>query len=207
MELTTISSIIGIAGGILGLYSFIDNYLLLFRPIIRPASLFYLAYRRNAKITNENIYQLQSIICKLDIFNHRNKLGKLEDFSIDIFNRSELTPEIYTLFPTFDLESFPLNPQESLSCKKTAFTPKSIIQKSNKELSVEFCPEKYSTINLNPAENLCITLRYRQFKNRWVKIGTYSLKTFNSEPTQIEQQTIHCLSYWELDVSLSLIHI
>ncbi|MDD3323329.1 MAG: hypothetical protein PHS59_17985 [Paludibacter sp.] len=91
--LTMIAAIIGIMGGLLGFYSFVDKYLMRFKPKI------FIGNKVIANISERNSKtSLDSIIVSLQLCNHRKKYGVIHDFAIRMYQTNIINPDIAIYF-------------------------------------------------------------------------------------------------------------
>jgi hypothetical protein len=200
--LNIVSTVIGIVGGLLGLFVFIDNYLLKFRPSITIANTLYLIFgvpNTPAPLAIQNSY-LKSFICSLDIFNHRNKVGRIDDFMIRIYNSGQINATVYNIFPGTQLDELPRSSADIGSLGKSPGTPISVPNKSGKKTVIEFVGDKYSTCGINPEETICFELHYKDHKGKWIKADEYTLEGRFEKPEIAGSDKVYSLNLWELSV-------
>jgi hypothetical protein len=195
--IATISTIVGISGGLLGMYSFFDNYLLKFKPSIQLANVLYLLYD-NTKKQYGGKQNLTALVCKLEIFNHRNKLGRLDDLLIRLYNTDEPTPKIYNIFPVSELATLPNDCRVLINSSKKPYTPISVLNKSNREVTLEFSGDRYDSNSINPKSGIRIELHYKSHTKKWTKVGAYTLDSRLSDPDVAGDRDVYSLRILEL---------
>jgi hypothetical protein len=180
--LGTASTIIGILGGMLGAYTFLDNYILRFKPKFLIGDRIYLTYQQHEKIHDYS--HLSAMICQFEIFNHRNKLGRIEDLLIRIYDSRELEATVLHLYPASFLDTMPNSRDDILDAKRVPPAPIAIPNKSSKTAVIEFAQEQLHTGTVKPSGYLKIEALYKSANGKWLKLGAFSLHAgFNEKST------------------------
>jgi hypothetical protein len=187
--LTTVSTVIGIVGGLLGLFTFVDTYVLRFKPKFVIGDRLYLTYEQNPKHTSFS--HLASLVIQFEIFNHRNKLGRVEDIFFQIYDSQEIEPKILNLFPIAFIADMPTERAEVLNVKRTPPGPIAINNKTSKTLVIEMGQEKNFNQNVDPNGHLKIRAFYKSSNGRWVKFKTLSVYAVFEEKTALGLTTIY----------------
>ncbi len=180
-DLTILGNFLAITGGFLGIYSFIDNYLLKFKPKIFISNIVSFKieitekYLKYPEYSRKN-YSVKSIICTLEIGNHRNKYGVINDIAIKIYDRNNLNPSPRFFYAKKDLE-FPLqnsNEEEFKAIKKISFSPINILPKSSKKVHIEFS-SIYDYVEMIPKSKHNYIEIYYQLGKKWYYDSGYFL--------------------------------
>jgi len=168
-----LSSIVGMLGGFLGFFVFIDNYVLKFKPRLNISNTLFFRYKKKDENPYVNGRTLESVILKIEALNGRNKIGRIDDFAIRIYDSKATSPSGYMLFSENVLERLPRKISALNDNEITSFSPVSILGKSNTSFVVEFKPEKYISMILNPEGDLKLDLLYYLPKKGWKLVGTF----------------------------------
>lgn len=113
------------------------------------------------------------MILKVEAFNRRNKIGRIDDFAIRVYDSRATSPSGYMLYAENVLEQLPSKASDLSSDELSSFSPVSILGKSNTNFVVEFKPEKYMGVTLNPEGSLKLDLLYYLPKKGWKRVGTF----------------------------------
>lgn len=176
-----LSTVVGIVGGLLGAYTFIDTYILHFRPKFIIGDRIYLIYRNN----NANYTYLSSLVIQFEIFNHRNKLGRIEDVFVRIYDSRQLEASILDLFPIATLDEMPLSREEVTLAKRVPPAPMAVLNKSSRTLTLELAQEKLSHGAISPSAYLNFEARYKNSSGKWKRFAKISLHA------EYEENSIH----------------
>lgn len=180
-DLTILGNILAITGGFLGIYSFIDNYLLKFKPKFFISNIVNFKIEITEKylkypVYSRKNYSVKSIICTLEVGNHRNKYGVINDIAIKIFDRNNLNPSPRFFYAKKDLE-FPIqssNEDEFKAIKKSSFSPINILPKSSKKVHIEFS-SIYDYVEMIPKSTHNYIEIYYQLGKKWYYDSGYFL--------------------------------
>jgi len=185
INLNLISSIIGIVGGILGCWYFIDNYLLKFNPKFKISDS--LMFRYTLKIEQNKTYKyISAIFLKINILNTRNKIGRIDDIALRIYDANQSSENSYMFFATtiydktFSLESIAKG-------NGSIFSAISVLNKSDYSTVLELTPEDDCHPEIH-SSNVVIDLIYLSTKKEWCSVGTYNLHSIIKE--EIKDQDI-----------------
>jgi hypothetical protein len=129
-----VAPVVGIIGGILGFWSFIDNYLLMFKPKIFASSRVIFNFDEQ----KANQPQLHNVALTLEISNHRKKYGSIRDFAARIYSTDEVNPEPITYFSSDIAEKIELGEQVYVLSGMTEFFPIAVQPNSSKAVTVIF---------------------------------------------------------------------
>jgi hypothetical protein len=171
-----VSGIIGSVGGILGFWTFIDNFILKFNPKFKIANILFF---QSIPYGKQDALYTSSIFVKVDIINTRNKVGKIDDFALRIYDDNSTSPNSDMFFATYKLGN--------------VFSPNIILDNSLKELFasipmpnksiisqvVEFQPETCSRPYIK-GKSLKVDLIYYGVASGWKLIKTFSLYCHNT---------------------------
>lgn len=204
MDLETlkiISSIIGMIGGVLGFFVFIDNYILKFKPTFNISNRLFFRYKLEEKHTIIKRKTLDSIVLKIEVFNKRNKVGSIDDFAIRIYDSRSTSPSTYMLYAENIIDKLPSKTFELDNIESSSFSPVSILGKSKSSFVIEFKPEKYTGMILDPEGSIKLDFLYYRKVKGWKSIGTFTPYYFKSHN---EQENINgVIEYSLLDTAVT----
>ncbi|MFM0231288.1 hypothetical protein [Paraburkholderia sediminicola] len=184
-----VSTFIGILGGMLGAYTFLDNYILRFKPKFLIGDRIYLTYEKHKKI--QEYSHLSSLIIQFEIFNHRNKLGRIEDIFVRIYDSRKLEASVLDLFPLAALDSMPTNRDEVIAAERVPPSPIAIPNKSSKTLVIEMAQEKLHNGTVDPSGFLKVQCLYKSTTGKWRKFSEFSLHAAYEEKSTYDKFTIY----------------
>lgn len=161
-------------GGFLGFFVFIDNYILKFKPRFNISNRLFFGYKKEEKHPSIKGKSLESVILKIEAINRRNKIGRIDDFAIRVYDSRATCPSGYMLYAENVLEKLPSNTSKLNKDESNSFSPVSILGRSNTNFVVEFKPEKYMGVTLNPEASLKLDLLYYLPKRGWKTVGTFT---------------------------------
>lgn len=185
-----ISTALGIIGGLLGAYTFIDTYLLRFKPKFVIGDRVYLVYRNN----KAGYTCLSSLIIQFDIFNHRNKLGRIEDVFLRIYDSRQLEASVLDLFPIANLEEMPISREDVVSIKRLPPAPLAVPNKSSKTIILEMAQEKLCHGAISPSAYLNLEALYKNPVGKWKTFAKLSLHAEFEESSEHGDATVHNFS-------------
>lgn len=200
LTLTNVSTIIGILGGLLGALTFIDNYLLKFNPIFVFGNKVFLSFKKDKRFFPKNDLYLDSIICKIDIHNKRNKIGNINDLALRIYNCDSTNPHDSNYFAFYELINFPESKNEIAQIKKSVFSSLSVLAKSKSAFSLEFSVKDNPHI-LDPSRDIIIELYYKEHDAKWIKVDGLCLFPYDKSPTELNEKIIYDFSILNWDIS------
>lgn len=172
--LKTLSSIVGMVGGFLGFFVFIDNYILKFKPRFNISNTLFFRYKTEEEHPGVKGRSLESVVLKIEAINMRNKIGRIDDFAIRVYDSRATSPSGYMFYAENVLEQLPSKTSDLNSDKLNSFSPVSILGRSNTNFVVELKPEKYMGTTLNPEGSLKLDLLYYLPKKGWKCVGTFT---------------------------------
>ena len=196
--LKLLTSIIGLIGGLLGFYTFIDNNLLKFKPQLNISSRLFFSLVSKEKKQN-SIRKIKSIILQVEILNDRSKIGRVDDLSIRIYNSRTTEPYAYMLFATSTFEKLPSTPSLLDVGGSFAFSPISIMGRSAKNVVIEFKSENNFDVILSQSGSIQMELLYYSNK-KWKPAGNFRPHNFNEHHSSTE--CIDTIEYSLLDSSV-----
>ena len=151
-------NLLGLIGGSLGLYTFIDSYLISFKPKI------YIGTSVVVEAVEQNSYtRLNSIICPLELCNHRKKYGVIYDFAIRIYKADEINSDKAIYYASEIVDKIPINVQDLHNQNYELFKPVAILPNSNN--SVNFVLSEVlgrSKMDFNPTSCYYIEVYYQK---------------------------------------------
>ncbi|EAO7485003.1 TPA: hypothetical protein JC757_002756 [Salmonella enterica subsp. diarizonae] len=181
MELTSnldvlklLSSVVGLIGGFLGFFTFIDNNVLKFSPKLNISNRLFFSFLNEESHRGVRGKKLESLILQVEIINGRNKIGRIDDFSIRIYNERSTLPTEYMLYAEGVLDKLPSKSSFFDEGKFSSFSPVSIIGRSTKNIVIQFKPEKYRDITVSSDGLLKMDLLYFLPGKGWKFVGTFS---------------------------------
>ncbi|WP_339778433.1 hypothetical protein [uncultured Methylophaga sp.] len=178
--LKALSSIIGMVGGLLGFFVFIDNYVLQFKPRLNISNRLFFRYKIEEKHSHVKGRSLESVILKVEAINTRNKIGQIVDLAIRVYDARATSPSSYMLYAENVLAQLPSITSDLANGKLSSFSPISILGRSKTNYVLEFKPEKYMGTSINPEGSLKLDLLYYLPKKGWKRVGTFSPYYFRS---------------------------
>ena len=196
-------------GGFLGFFIFIDNYILKFKPKFNISNRLFFGYKTEEKQSSIKVRSLEFVILNIDAINKRNKIGRIDDFAIRVYDSRSTCPSGYILYAENVLDELPSNTAKLDKNESNSFSTVAILGRSNTNLVVEFKPEKYIGVSLNPEGRLKLDVLYYLPKKGWKTVGTftpYYFKGHNDEenPNGIIEYSLLDNSITRADVSKSL---
>lgn len=124
-------NLIGLVGGLLGLWTFIDSYLVSFRPKI------YIGTRIIIDTVEDRGYtRLNSIICSLELCNHRKKYGVIYDFAVRIYKADEINSDKAIYYASEMVDKVPVNIDELAKQEYRIFNPITVLPDSNNSVNL-----------------------------------------------------------------------
>lgn len=185
-----VSTALGIIGGLLGAYTFIDTYVLRFKPKFVVGDRVYLVYAKN----KADYTYLSSLVVQFEVFNHRNKLGRIEDVFVRIYDARQLEASILDLFPIASLEEMPINREGVILAKRLPPAPLAIPNKSSKTLILEMAQEKFFHGAISPTAYLNLEAMYKNPAGRWKRFARFSLHAEYEESSTHGEFVVHNFS-------------
>ncbi len=199
--LKALSSIVGMIGGILGFFVFIDNYILEFKPRFKISNRLFFGYKTEEDSPSLKCKSLESVILNIETINTRNKIGRIDDFAIRVYNPRATYPHEYMLYAENVLEELPSNTSKLDKVEANSFSSISILGRSNTNIVVEFKPEKYMGVSLNPEGSLKLDLIYYLPKKGWKTAGTFTPHYFKGRNDEEDPNGI--VEYSLLDIAVT----
>jgi len=157
-------NILGLIGGILGIWSFVDNYIIRFKPKIYIAT-------KVIFDTEElhNFTRLKSIIFSSELCNHRKKYGVVYDFAVRIYKSDEINSDSAIYYASEIIDKIPLNTEEIENQELQSYNPITILPNSNKSVNICFSEVPHrSTLIVNKSANYYLEAYYqKEPKGKW----------------------------------------
>ncbi|HDR2789610.1 TPA: hypothetical protein QCJ61_003712 [Enterobacter asburiae] len=169
-----VGGVTGVIGGILGFFTFIDNYILRFKPRLNISGGLFFSFSDENPRHIPRGKALESIIFQIEVMNSRNKIGRINDFAIRIYNQSSTQPQEFLLYAKNILDRLPSKPTSLDKEKFNLFSPLSILGRSTKNTVIEFAPEPHRTINIPTDCYLKMELLYLLPNRKWKIAGAYN---------------------------------
>lgn len=166
--------LVALVGGLLGLLTFINSYLLAFKPRMFLGSKAFVLAKKEPHLLGKGVI-LNSIVCSLEIGNHRNKYGSILDFAVRVYQADALNPDQAVYFVSTLWSKFPFSIQDTINCDKSLFSPLNILPKSERSLHIEFSELlNRSNMIIDSDANLYLELYYQiSPKHDWTFLRTY----------------------------------
>lgn len=156
-------NIIGMVGGMAGLWSFIDNYLVKFKPKIFIGTKVFIEIKENQKST-----ALNSMICSLEVCNHRKKYGVIYDFAIRIYKADEINPSVNIYYASQTIDVIPSDKNKLDQLERKLFNPITILPNSNKSINIILSEVLTSKMDMLSFNNYYIETYYQKTpKDKW----------------------------------------
>lgn len=189
-NLKILSSIIGVIGGVLGLFTFIDSNLLGFKPRLNISGRLFFSFEEKETTQGIRGKPLKSIIFQIEVINGRNKIGRIDDFAIRIYNESTTQPKTFMLYAENMLDRLPSKPSSFDREKFNFFSPLSILSRSTKNTVIEFTPKQHMSIYVSTDSRLKMELLYALPNKKWKIARVYNLFHFSSREKNSDLQII-----------------
>jgi len=170
---------IGVIGGVLGFYTFIDNNLLRFKPRLNISERLFFSFDEKTLSSRIRGKPLKSIIFQIEIINGRNKIGRIDDLAVRIYDVSTTQPQPYMLYAESILDRLPINPASLDKDKFNFFSPLSISGRSTKNIVIEFTPEQFNKVYIPTDSYLKMELLFLSPNKKWKTAGVYVPNHFN----------------------------
>jgi hypothetical protein len=186
--LTIISTVVGMTGGLLGFYTFLDNYLLRFKPKFATGEAFYFVFKKHEKTDRTYI---ESIIFQTEIFNHRNKLGKVDGLYMKAYASQQLEPSIVNFHASSFLSEIPANIQNIASCQRSHASTININNKSAKSVVLEMTQDYGNRATLPVDGEIVIELIYKLKAGRLKSAKKFSIHHLSQKKHEVGEKTIY----------------
>ena len=176
LDLGVIAGIIGAIGGLLGFWSFIDSYLLKFKPKITIGNKVIILTERPVQAIDS--LKIKSINISVEIGNNRNKYGYINDFAVRIYEPNSLNPSQTTYFVTSSLKTLPVTMKSYDKEERTLYSPLHVLPKTNKLMVFNFDDVQNGTgMDIKgDSPQLNLEMYYqKEPKDAWIKINILSL--------------------------------
>jgi len=125
-------NLLGLLGGLLGAWTFIDNYIIKFKPKIYIGTRIIIDTIKNA----QGALQLNSIICSLELCNHRKKYGVIYDFAVRIYSAEEINSDKAIYYASEVVQKVPINIGELEKQEYDMFNPITVLPSSNRSICI-----------------------------------------------------------------------
>lgn len=158
------ANLIGLVGGFLGLFTFIDSYLINFKPKI------YIGTRIVIEaIEEKNFTRLNSIICSLELCNHRKKYGVIYDFAIRIYNADQINSDSSIYYASEIVDKIPVDVQLLQNQDYEVFNPVTVLPESNTSVNFVMAEVLHrSKMNFNNTKSYYAEVYYQKKpKGKW----------------------------------------
>lgn len=174
--LKIVSSIIGMIGGVLGVFVFIDNYILKFKPKFNISNKLYFKFFEQKQERFVRGRDVESVTIKIELINERNRLGRIDDFAVRLYDSRSTSPSSFMMYPENVYDHFSSDGIKDAS----SFSPISVLGRSHTNLILEFKPTKNLSSLIVPDSIIKMDLLYFQQKSGWKKIDSFSPHYFET---------------------------
>ncbi|AWG20834.1 hypothetical protein FFWV33_04390 [Flavobacterium faecale] len=123
---------LSIIGGFLGIVSFMDNYLIRFKPTIFVGT----KVVSETENTEKGETFLSSIICNIEIANHRKRYGIINDFAVRIYRNDQINSKKTIFYSSEFIDTIPQKIQSIDNQERIIFNSINILPNSNKSVTL-----------------------------------------------------------------------
>lgn len=170
-ELYIISLCIASIGAILGFLTFINQYLIVFKPKIFINNFLKIVLNNN---NNNGTIEIENLILNLSISNSKNSFGVIEDISVGIYQTNEVRPKYNYVFPIGISEN---------NNDYNTFSPIVLVPKSFKNVFIKFGSKFFEHCFIRNYEiSFDIFCKYQNIK-KWKKVERIHLYCFKDNQT------------------------
>lgn len=157
-------NLLGLIGGLLGMYTFIDTYLMKFCPKIYFGTKVII---EASKV--KDFYQLDSIFCSLELCNHRKKYGVAYDFAVRIYKSDQINSDKAIYYASKIIKKIPINISGIEKQEFEMYSPITILPSSNKSINLVLSRAlDGSKLRISPSINYFIEIYYQKKpKGKW----------------------------------------
>ena len=157
-------NLLGLIGGILGIWSFVDNYIIRFKPKIYIGTK--VIFDTEEK---QNFTSLNSIMFSTELCNHRKKYGVIYDYAVRIYKADEINSDSAIYYASELIDNIPINTKEIANQGLRSFNPIAILPNSNKSVNICFSKVMYrSKMSINTYSNYYLEAYYqKEPKGKW----------------------------------------
>lgn len=185
--LKNIGSIIGVVGGLFGVYVFLDSHVFSFKPIFNISKSVLIKRDLKKDASNKiNGVSISSISIRIEVYNARNKIGSIDNFAIRIYNPHSINPKTSILYSENELSRWPSDPIDFINMPKSRFCAISILGRSRVSIPIEFVPEFGGSVIVN-LRNLKIDVLYKKDSRNWIHINSYSFFAVQDSENEVLQ--------------------
>jgi hypothetical protein len=125
------TNILGTVGGSLGIWTFIDSYLIRFVPKIYIGTKVIIDTKQTPHRED-----LESIICSLELCNHRKRYGVIYDFAVRVYKADEINSDNAIYYASQLVNKIPINVDELKNQEYELFNPITILPESNSSVNL-----------------------------------------------------------------------
>jgi hypothetical protein len=151
-------NLVGLIGGTLGSWSFIDNYVLKFKPNIYIGSQVFFRLKKNERTSRTEI---DAILLSIEICNYRKKYGLIHDFAIKVYRSDEINPEVHIYYSSERASLFLKKDDNLEAIDGKPFNPVAILPNSNTSASLVVGRVNFSKMDVNSQANYSIEAYYK----------------------------------------------
>jgi hypothetical protein len=190
--------LVGLIGGLAGIYAFIDNYIIKFKPRIFVGTRLIIHFTEETKTFPTAI--INSIICSMEVCNHRKKYGVIYDFAVRIYNTDAINPESQVYYASQTANKIPIKVEDLEKQEFLSFSPVTILPSSSKSINLIFSEVRFSKMRNRKAESFYLECYYQmEPAGKWHFID----KLFLYNEAHLEQIKEPYQQYTALDNSIS----
>jgi hypothetical protein len=126
-------NLVGIIGGLLGAYAFIDNYILRFKPKIFAGSQVFFQLGSESR---NGWQEVDYILLSIEIGNHRKKYGLIYDLAVRYYVSGEINPNTVIYYASEMAENIKLENKKAVPENILPFKPLAILPNSDKSINL-----------------------------------------------------------------------
>jgi hypothetical protein len=163
--MTWLPNLLGLVGGTLGLYTFIDTYLFIFKPKVLIGNNIVL----ESSLQKNNDTVLESITCSIEFCNHRKKYGIIYDVAVRIYRTEAINPEYRIYYASKIIDKIPIKQCEWDLQEFQLFSAVTVVPTSTTSKNIIFSETLFtSTLPFSTYSNYYIEVYYqRKPKGKW----------------------------------------
>jgi len=172
LEQNWIPNLLGLLGGLLGLWTFVDNYFIAFKPKIYIGTRVVLEM-----IKDKGALGVNSLICSFELCNHRKKYGVVYDLAVRIYHDDAINAKPTIFYASQLIEKVPVNIDDLDEQPKEIFNPITVLPSSNRSVNVVLSD---LTFNSNATISMYSSYFFEAYfqkepKGKWYLIDTLYL--------------------------------
>lgn len=184
------TNILGIVGGSLGIWTFIDSYLIRFAPRIYIGTKVIIDTKQGPHRED-----LESIICSLELCNHRKRYGVIYDFAVRVYKADEINSDNAIYYASQLVNKIPINVDELKNQEYDLFNPLTILPESNSSVNLVLGEVLHrSKMNISKYSNYYLEAYYQKKpEGKWYfidKLYLYNKGQYSNSTSQYIQFSV-----------------